>query len=124
MLLKDEYKINISDLKCQSIVGIYDHEKYSKQTILIDLELVIKGTDNIDSDNINNTCDYNIIASKIVDFLSDNKFLLIEKIAHDVLEICFNLSEKIYSAKISVKKPKALEEYNSLVSTTLEARRS
>jgi len=79
--------IYLSDLRIDTIIGIYDWERRVKQTVIIDLEM---GTDiraAAKSDNIENTLNYKAVAKRLFAFVGESEFELVETLAEKVAEL-------------------------------------
>lgn len=79
--------IYLRDLRIETIIGIYDWERRMKQTIIIDLEM---GTDirkAADSDNIDDTLNYKAVAKRLLSYVGDSEFELVETLAEKIAEI-------------------------------------
>jgi dihydroneopterin aldolase len=79
--------IYLRDLRIDTIIGIYDWERRMKQTIIIDLEM---GTDirkAADSDNIEDTLNYKAVAKRLMSYVGDSEFELVETLAEKIAEI-------------------------------------
>ena len=80
----------INDLRIETIIGIYDWERKVKQTISLDLEL---GTDirkSAETDAIEDTLNYKAVAKRIISFVSESEFQLVETLAEKISEIILN----------------------------------
>lgn len=97
----------INDLRIETIIGIYDWEREVKQTISLDLEL---GTDirkSAETDAIEDTLNYKAVAKRMVAFVSDSEYQLVETLAEKIAEIV--LSEfNVPWLKLTVHKPGAV----------------
>ena len=79
--------IFIHDLRVETRIGIYDWERETKQTVSIDLEM---GCDNIKaaaSEDIADALDYKSVAKRLISFVEDSKFLLVETLAERIAAI-------------------------------------
>ena len=79
--------IYLKDLRINTIIGIYDWERCTKQTVILDLEM---GTDirkAADSDSIKDTLDYKAVAKRLMSFVGDSEFELVETLAEGIAEI-------------------------------------
>ncbi len=80
----------IEDLRIDTTIGIYDWERKIKQTLAFDLEM---GTDirrAADSDDIEHTLNYKAVAKRIIQYVEESEFLLVETLAEKVAEIVLN----------------------------------
>jgi 7,8-dihydroneopterin aldolase/epimerase/oxygenase len=79
--------IFLSDLRVDTVIGIWDWERKIRQTISIDLEM---GTDiarAAKSDAIENTLNYKKVAKRIQQFVADSEFQLVETLAEHIAQI-------------------------------------
>ncbi len=79
--------IYLSDLRIETIIGIYDWERRVKQTVSIDLEM---GTDiarAAASDHIDDTLNYKAVAKRLIQFVENSEFQLVETLAERIAEI-------------------------------------
>ncbi len=79
--------IYLRDLRIDTIIGIYDWERRIKQTIIIYLEI---GTDirkAANSDNIDDTLNYKAVAKRLLSYVGDSEFELVETLAEKIAEI-------------------------------------
>lgn len=77
----------IRDLRVDTVIGIYDWERRIRQTVSIDLEM---GTDiarAAASDSIEDTLDYKAVAKRLIDFVGNSEFLLVETLAERIAGI-------------------------------------
>ncbi len=82
--------IYLRDLRIDTVIGIYDWERRMKQTVIIDLEM---GTDirkAANSDNIDDTLNYKAVAKRLMSFVSESEFELVETLAEKIAEIILN----------------------------------
>lgn len=97
----------INDLRIETIIGIYDWERKVKQTISLDLEM---GTDirkSAETDAIEDTLNYKAVAKRLIAFVGDSEYQLVETLAEKIAEIV--LSEfNVPWLKLTVHKPGAV----------------
>ncbi|NQZ53711.1 MAG: dihydroneopterin aldolase [Piscirickettsiaceae bacterium] len=104
-------KIFLNDLKIDTIIGIYDWERETLQTLNFDLEMDWNIRKAADSDDIADTLDYGAIAQTIVSFVEKSRYQLIETLAED---LCGLLLKKypIPKLKLTLSKPVELHGKN------------
>ena len=61
--------IYLSDLKIETIIGIYDWERKIKQTISIDLEMATDIRKAAEHDHIDFTLNYKEVAKRLISFV-------------------------------------------------------
>lgn len=79
--------VYIRDLEIDTVIGIYDWERQIQQTIRIDLEM---GTDirrAASTDAIDDTLNYKAVAKRIIQFVADSEFELVETLAERIAEL-------------------------------------
>ncbi len=79
--------IFIRDLRIETVIGIYEWERQIKQTISIDLDM---GTDirkSAETDSIDDTLSYKAVAKRLIQFVGDSHFLLVETLAERIADI-------------------------------------
>ena len=83
-------KVYIRDLRIETVIGIYDWERKIRQTVSIDLEM---GTDirkAAASDHIDDTLEYKSVAKRLIQYVGDSEFQLVETLAERIAEIVLN----------------------------------
>ncbi|MDX2456136.1 MAG: dihydroneopterin aldolase [Gammaproteobacteria bacterium] len=97
----------INELRIETIIGIYDWERKVKQTISLDLEM---GTDiekSAATDAIDDTLNYKAVAKRLITFVEDSEYQLVETLAEKIAGIV--LSEfSVPWLKLTVRKPGAV----------------
>jgi dihydroneopterin aldolase len=77
-------KIFIHALKTEAIIGIFDWERQVKQTVILDIEISADITKAALSDSIDDTLNYKRIAKRVLAFVEESKFHLVETLAEHV----------------------------------------
>lgn len=99
--------IYVRDLRIETIIGIYEWERRAKQTVSLDLEM---GTDirkAATTDSIDDTINYKAVSKRLIDFVGDSSFFLVEALAERVAEIM--LTEfRVPWLRLTVSKPGAI----------------
>jgi len=97
----------INDLRIDTIIGIFDWEREVKQTISLDLEMAHDIRKAAETDDIQYALDYKKVAKRLIGFISESEFLLVETLAEQVAKII--MSEfAVPWLRLSVSKPGAL----------------
>ncbi len=99
--------IYLRDLRIDTIIGIYDWERRMKQTIILDLEM---GTDirkAANSDNIEDTLNYKAVAKRLMSYVGESEFELVETLAEKIAEIIME-EFKVTWLRLSLKKKGAV----------------
>jgi len=87
--------IYLRDLKIETVIGIFDWEREIKQTISFDLDMATDIRKAAASDAIEDTLDYKTLSKRIISFVEESSFQLVETLAEQVAAIIldeFNVS--------------------------------
>jgi dihydroneopterin aldolase len=79
--------IFISELKIETLIGIYEWEKAVPQTIQLDLEIGLRGEHAAKSGKIGDTIDYSRVVARIEKLFKDEHFLLLEKAGEAIADV-------------------------------------
>jgi dihydroneopterin aldolase len=80
-------KIFLSALTVECIVGIWEWERRVKQTVIIDLEMQADIRRAAASDRIEDTIDYKKVAKRLLAFVGDSQFQLVETLAERIAQV-------------------------------------
>ena len=79
--------IYLNDLRIDTVIGIYDWERQTRQTVILDIQM---GTDirrAAASDSIEDTLNYKAVAKRLFAFVEDSEFELVETLAEKIAQI-------------------------------------
>ena len=79
--------VYIRELEIEAIIGIYDWERETKQTVSIDLEMGCDNTKAAASEDIADALDYKSVAKRLISFVEGSEFLLVETLAERIAAI-------------------------------------
>jgi len=79
--------IYLRDLRIETVIGIFDWERATRQTVSIDLEMGADIRKAADTDSIDDTLDYKAVAKRIIDFVGASEFQLVETLSERIAEI-------------------------------------
>jgi dihydroneopterin aldolase len=79
--------IFIRDLRIETVIGIYDWERQIKQIVSLDLEMATDIRRAAASDAIEDTLNYKAVAKRLIQFVGDSQFLLVETLAERIADI-------------------------------------
>jgi dihydroneopterin aldolase len=79
--------IFLEDLRIETIIGIFDWERETKQTVILDLEMAADIKKAAATDSIDDTLDYKAVAKRIIQYVEESEFQLVETLAERVTEI-------------------------------------
>ncbi len=86
--------IFLRGLEIDTVIGIYDWEREIKQTIVLDIEMATNISKAAETDDITHTLDYKAVSERIVKFVEQSEFYLVEKLIEEiavVLQSEFNI---------------------------------
>ncbi len=103
----------IHDLQIDTVIGIYDWERKIRQTISLDIEMATDIGKAAKSDNIDDTLSYKTVAKRLIDFVENSEFELVEALAE---EICRIVREEfdVPWVKLTLHKPGAVRGSKSV----------
>lgn len=100
-------KIFIHALKTETIVGIFDWERQVKQTVVLDIEFSADIRKAALTDSIDDTLNYKRVAKRVLSFIEESSFHLVETLAEHVAMLI--LEEFAVSwVRIALSKPGAI----------------
>ena len=100
-------RIYVEDLRVKGTIGIFDWEKKIKQEISLSYEIDHDNLSASKEDKIEATTDYKTITKKIISFIEENKFELVETFAEKIAEMVIKDFD-VNCINLRVSKPGAL----------------
>ena len=110
--------INIQNLRLRTFIGFNPEEKLKKQDIVLNISITYAISEAALNDHVEEALDYKVITKQVIKHVESGRFLLLEKLVSDVLEICSRHPD-VKSSRVTIDKPHALRFADS-VSLTLE----
>ena len=100
-------KIFLTELKVDTIIGIWEWERKIRQTVIIDLEMSADIAKAAATDSVEDTLNYKSVAKRIQTFVGDSSFQLVETLAERIAGI---IREEfgVQWVKVRVNKPGAI----------------
>lgn len=103
----------IRDLQIETVIGIYDWERKIRQMISIDLDMATDIKKAANTDNIEDTLNYKAVAKRLITFVAESSFELVETLAEKICEIV--LTEfNVPWVKLTLHKPGAVSGSRSV----------
>ena len=99
--------IFLKDLRVTTVVGIWEWERRMSQVISIDLEMAADIRGAAERDHIEATLDYKSVSKRIVGFVEESRFQLIETLAERIAEIITG-EFAVAWVRVAVHKPFAI----------------
>ena len=76
--------VYITGLRAQTVIGVYDWERNIRQGVVLDLEMASDNRRAASEDRIEDALDYAAISSRLLSFMEDSEFQLIETMAEQI----------------------------------------
>jgi 7,8-dihydroneopterin aldolase/epimerase/oxygenase len=115
-------KIFIHALKTETIVGIFDWERQVKQTVVMDIEFSADIRKAALSDSIDDTLNYKGVAKRVLAFVDESSFHLVETLAEHIAMLILE-EFGVSWVSIALSKPGAIRSSRD-VGVMLERTRS
>ena len=80
----------IRDLRIETVIGVYDSEREIRQTVSLDLEMGTNIRPAAVSDHIQDALDYKSVAKRLIQFVGESEFQLVETLAQRSADIILN----------------------------------
>jgi 7,8-dihydroneopterin aldolase/epimerase/oxygenase len=100
-------KIFVHALKTEAIIGIFDWERQVKQTVIVDIEISADVRKAALSDSIDDTLNYKRVAKRVLTFVEESKFHLVETLAEHIAMLILE-DFGVAWVSISLSKPGAI----------------
>ena len=101
--------IFIRNLVIQTIIGVHPTERTTPQTVLVSLELATATATAAAHDDIVNALDYERLAQRVREFVSQAEFQLIETLAERLAALVLEDSN-VMLVSVEVQKPAAIPD--------------
>lgn len=82
--------IFLGGLEIETIIGIYDWERITKQKVILDIEMAFDISKAAETDDIAYTLDYKTVSKRIISFVEASEFYLVEKLIVEIADIIRN----------------------------------
>lgn len=103
----------IRDLQIETVIGIYDWERKIKQVISIDLDMAADIRKAAASDQIDDTLNYKAVAKRLIAFVGDSQYQLVETLAEKICEIVLDEFD-VRWVRLTLHKPGAVSGSRSV----------
>jgi FolB domain-containing protein len=107
-------EIEIRNMRVRAILGINDWERKKKQDIVISIRFNYDASQAIKDDNVKHAVNYKTITKKVMQFVEDSSYFLIETLTDTIFEM-INEIEAVKQVCITVQKPHALRFCDNLL---------
>lgn len=110
--------ITITNLRLRTYIGFNEEEREKKQDIVLNISIRHRLNRGVFVDHVEDALNYKIITKRIINYVEKGRFLLLEKMVSDIVEICSD-DEAVLFAEVKADKPHALRFADS-VSVSME----
>ena len=80
----------IRDLRIETVIGIYDWEREIRQIVVFDIDMSCDVAKAAVSDQITDAVDYKAVSKRLMQFVGESQFQLVETLAERCAEIIRN----------------------------------
>jgi len=99
--------IFLHELKVDAVIGIWDWERKIRQTVVIDLDMAANIRKAAETDSVEDTLNYKLVAKRVQQFVADSEFQLVETLAENIARIVID-EFGIAWVRVRVNKPGAI----------------
>lgn len=82
--------IFLGGLEIKTIIGIYGWERETKQTVVLDIEMGFDISKAAETDDIQYALDYKKVSKRVISFVEESQFFLVEKLSAEIVKIIQN----------------------------------
>lgn len=109
----DDATIRIKNLRLRTFIGFNEEEMQKKQDVVINAVIKYDAIKAAENDNVDLAINYKVITKAVIKLVENNRFLLLEKLTHDILALCTD-HPWVKWAEVEVDKPHALRFADSV----------
>jgi dihydroneopterin aldolase len=100
-------KVFIEGLEIEALIGIYDWERRIRQPLVFDVEMAFDNRKPAATDDIADTLNYKDVSKRLIDFVSQSDFQLVETLAERCVEIVLREFD-VAHVRLKLSKPGAV----------------
>jgi len=112
-------RIHIKDLRLRTFIGFNDEEQKKRQDVVVNIWIEYDALAAARGDVVANALDYKTITKEVIAHIEENRFLLLEKLVNDLVELVM-AHEAAQAVEVEVDKPHALR-FSDSVSLSMSA---
>lgn len=102
-------RVFIEELTVFAQIGVYDWEQQIKQKLVFDLEMAWDCKQAGETDDVAYCLNYAEVSQVIIDYVESKPFLLIERVAYEVVDL-LESRYQLQGLKMKLSKPKAVAQ--------------
>ena len=106
-------KVFIEALEIECVIGIYDWERKIRQPVVFDIEMAFDNTRPAATDDIKDTLDYKAVSKRLIQFVSESDFGLVESLAERCAAIILD-EFGVQHVRLKLAKPGAVRGAKSV----------
>ena len=99
--------IFLHDLTVDAVIGIWDWERKIRQKVVIDLDMAADIRKAAETDSVDDTLNYKLVAKRVQQFTAESEFQLVETLAERIAEIVTSEFDVPW-VRVRVNKPGAI----------------
>ena len=103
----------IHGLQIETVIGIYDWERKIRQTISLDIDMAADIGKAAKSDDIEDALSYKTVAKRLIEFVEQSEFELVESLAEKICSIVMD-EFAVPWVKLTLHKPGAVRGSKSV----------
>lgn len=115
-------RVIIRNLLVRGIVGINPDERENRQDILVNVTMWADTRPAAASDSIDDAVNYRTVSKAIIAHIEQSEPYLVERLAADLVQICFETDSRVQAVELTVEKPGALRFADSVGVTIYRTR--
>ena len=100
-------KVFIEALEIECVIGIYDWERKIRQPVVLDIEMAFDNRKPAATDDIQDTLDYKAVSKRLIQYVSESSFGLVETLAERCAEIITGEFD-VQHVRLKLSKPGAV----------------
>ncbi|MCK7593669.1 dihydroneopterin aldolase [Pseudomarimonas salicorniae] len=100
-------KVFIEGLEIEALIGIYDWERRIRQPLRFDIEMAFDNRVPAATDDIGDTLDYKAVSKRLIQYVSESSFGLVETLAERCAEIILR-EFSVQHVRLKLSKPGAV----------------
>lgn len=79
--------VYIRNLRIDCVIGVFEWERRVRQTVALDLDLAADVATAARTDRLEDTLDYKAIAKRLIEYVGQSQFQLVETLAEKVADV-------------------------------------
>ncbi len=103
----------IRELEIETVIGIYDWERKIRQKVSIDLDMAFDIRKAAESDDIEHALNYKAVAKRLIAFVGESRFQLVETLAERICAIVLEEFDVCW-VRLTLHKPGAVSGSRSV----------